>query len=155
MITLRASVLCVLALTLAVAGCGSAPKPVTKKEYQTQLQEVGADLTAAGSQLGKSIDIATFNQSVASFQKHLRDASKKLNGLKPPPNSREVNKLLADSFKGLADELEPVKEARRKSITAARETLAKIAKSKPVAQGRDAITKLQKLGYDTSELGAL
>jgi hypothetical protein len=155
MIRFRASVLCLVALALVVAGCGSAPKPVTKAEYQTRLQELGADLTAAGSQLGKSIDIATFNQSVANFQKHLRDASKKLNGLKPPPNSREVNKLLADSFHDLADELEPVKEARRKSITAARQTLGKIGKSQAVAEGRDAIKKLQKLGYDTSELGAL
>ena len=155
MIRLRASVLCFLALALAVAGCGSAPKPVTKAEYQNRLQEVGADLTAAGSQLGKSIDIATFNQSVANFQKHLRDASKKLNGLKPPPDSREANKLLASSFHDLADELEPLKAARRKSITVARETLAKIGKSQAVADGRKAITKLRTLGYDTSQLGAL
>jgi hypothetical protein len=112
-------------------------------------------LTAAGSQLGKSIDIATFNESVDNFQTHLRDASKKLKGLKPPANTQDVNKLLAGSFHDLADEFEPVKDARRESIVKARDALAKVGKSQAVEDGRTAIQKLQQLGYDTSELGAL
>ena len=94
---------------------------------------MGADLTAAGSQLGKSIDIATFNESVDNFQTHLRDASKKLNGLKPPANTQDANKLLAGSFHDLADELEPVKDARRESIVKAR---AGAGQGRQVAGGR-------------------
>jgi hypothetical protein len=48
-----------------------------------------------------------------------------------------------------------VKDARRESIVKAREALAKVGKSQAVEDGRTAILKLQKLGYDTSELGAL
>ena len=105
MTPVRAFSLCLAALLVVLAGCGSSPKTVTKAEYQTEIQTVGADLTAAGSQLGKSIDIATFNESVDNFQTHLRDASKKLNGLKPPADTQDVNKLLAGSFHDLADEL--------------------------------------------------
>ena len=155
MTPVRAFSLCLAALVVVLAGCGSSPKTVTKAEYQTEIQTVGADLTAAGSQLGKSIDIATFNESVDNFQTHLRDASKKLNGLKPPANTQDVNKLLAGSFHDLADELEPVKDARRESIVKAREALAKVGKSQAVKDGRTAIQQLQQLGYDTSELGAL
>jgi hypothetical protein len=155
MTPVRAFSLCLAALLVVLAGCGSSPKTVTKAEYQTEIQAVGADLTAAGSQLGKSIDIATFNESVDNFQTHLRDGSKKLNGLKPPANTQDANKLLAGSFHDLADELEPVKDARRESIVKAREALAKVGKSQAVEDGRTAIMKLQKLGYDTSQLGAL
>ena len=155
MTPVRAFCLCLAALLVVLAGCGSSPKTVTKAQYQTEIQIVGADLTDAGSKLGKSIDIASFNQSVDYFQKHLRDASKKLNGVKPPANTQDVNKLLAGSFHDLADELEPLKAARRVSIVKARETLAKIGKSQAVKDGRTAIAKLQKLGYDTSQLGAL
>ena len=155
MTPLGAFSLCLAALVVVLAGCGSSPKSVTKAEYQTEIQKVGADLTDAGSKLGKSIDIATFNESVDNFQTHLRDASKTLNGLKPPANTQDVNKLLAGSFHDLADELEPVKDARRESIVKAREALAKVGKSQAVEDGRTAIQKLQKLGYDTSELFAL
>jgi hypothetical protein len=155
MTPVRAFGLCLAALLVVLAGCGSSPKTVTKAEYQTEIQTVGADLTAAGSQLGKSIDIATFNESVDNFQTHLRDASKKLKGLKPPANTQDVNKLLAGSFHDLADEFEPVKDARRESIVKARDALAKVGKSQAVEDGRTAIQKLQQLGYDTSELGAL
>ena len=48
-----------------------------------------------------------------------------------------------------------MKEARRESIVKAREALAKVGKSQAVEDGRTAIQELQKLGYDTSELGAL
>jgi hypothetical protein len=155
MTPVRAFSLCLAALLVVLAGCGSSPKTVTKAEYQTEIQTVGADLTAAGSQVGKSIDIATFNESVDNFQTHLRDASKTLNGLKPPADTQDVNKLLASSFHDLADELEPVKEARRESIVKAREALAKVLKSQAVKDGRTARKELQKLGYDTSQLLAL
>jgi hypothetical protein len=155
MTPVRAFSLFLAALLVVLAGCGSSPKTVTKAEYQTEIQTVGADLTAAGSQVGKSIDIATFNESVDNFQTHLRDASKTLNGLKPPADTQDVNKLLASSFHDLADELEPVKEARRESIVKAREALAKVLKSQAVKDGRTARKELQKLGYDTSQLLAL
>jgi hypothetical protein len=154
MTPVRALSVCLVALLVVLAGCGSSPKTVTKAQYQTVIQTVGADLTDAGSKLGKSIDIASFNQSVDYFQERLRDASKKLKGVKPPANTQDVNKLLAGSFHDLADELEPLKDARRVSIVKARETLAKIGKSQAVEDGRTAVAKLKKLGYDTSQLGA-
>ena len=154
MIRVRAFLLCLVAL-LAVIGCGSSPKKVTKAQYQAKLHVVGADLGRAGSQVGKAIDIATFNRDVENFQTHLRDGAKELKGVKPPLNARAANTELANSFHDLADELEPVKDARRESIVKAREALLKVSKSQAIAAGRDAVKKLNKLGYDTSELAAL
>ncbi|MDX6388451.1 MAG: hypothetical protein QOD85_2253 [Gaiellaceae bacterium] len=154
MIRVRASVLCLVAL-VAFAGCGSSPKQVTKAQYQAKLDTVGADLGRAGSQVGKAIDIATFNRDVENFQTHLRDAVKELKGVKPPPNAQAVNTMLANAFHDLADELEPVKDARRVSIVKARAALLKVSKSQAIKDGREAVKKLNRLGYDTTEIAAL
>src|SRR6185437_4778130 len=100
MIRVRALVLCLVAL-VAVTGCGSSPKKVTKAQYQAKLDTVGADLGRAGSQVGKAIDIATFNRDVENFQTHLRDAVKELKGVEPPPNAQEANTMLLNAFHDL------------------------------------------------------
>ncbi|MDX6414089.1 MAG: hypothetical protein QOH23_1499 [Gaiellaceae bacterium] len=150
----RALVLCLVAL-VAVTGCGSSPKEVTKAQYQAKLDTLGADLGRTGSQVGKAIDIATFNSDVETFQTHLRKASKELKGLKPPPDAQAPNTLLANAFHDLADELEPVKDARRQSIVKARAALKKVSGSQAIQDGRAAVKKLNRLGYNTTEIAAL
>jgi hypothetical protein len=154
MVRARALVLCLVAL-VAVTGCGSSPKKVTKAQYQAKLDTVGADLGRAGSQVGKAIDIATFNRDVETFQTHLREAVKELKGVEPPPNAQAANTMLANAFHDLADDLEPVKDARRESIVKARAALLKVSKSQAIKDGRDAVKKLNRLGYDTTEIAAL
>jgi hypothetical protein len=154
MVRVRALVLCLVAL-VAVTGCGSSPKKVTKAQYQAKLDTLGADLGRTGSQVGKAIDIATFNSDVETFQTHLRNASKELKRLKPPPDVQAANTMLANAFHDLADELEPVKDARRESIVKARAALLKVSKSQAIKDGRDAVKKLNRFGYDTTEIAAL
>jgi len=140
---------------LVVAGCGSSPKSVSKAEYQATLQKLGTDLTDAGSQLGKAIDRATFNRNVQNLQDHLRDAAHQLRGLRPPENVRAANDQLARALRDFADELEPVKEARRQSIIKARDALARVGRSSAIKEGRDALRKLKRNGYDVGEFGTL
>lgn len=140
---------------LVVAGCGSSARTVSKAEYQAELQKLGKDLTDAGSELGKAIDIATFNRNVDNLQDHLRDAAHELDGLRPPETVRAVNERFADSLHDFADELEPVKEARRQSIIKARDALARVARSSAVKEGRQAIRELRRKGYDVGEFGTL
>jgi hypothetical protein len=135
------------ALLVALAGCGSSPKTVTKAQYQTQLAKSGQAITIAGQQLGKVITIAEFNGAVSDLQTALRDGEKNLKGLQPPANARAANKRLAQAFGDLADALEAVKEARRVSIVKAREALAKLGGSAAIKNGRTAIVELNRLGY--------
>ena len=134
-------------LLVALAGCGSSPKTVTKAQYQAQLVKSGQAITIAGQQLGKVITIAGFNGAVSDLQKALRDGEKNLKGLQPPANTRAANKQLAQAFGDLADALEPVKEARRVSIVKAREALGKLGKSAAIKNGQAAIVQLNNLGY--------
>jgi len=143
----RLFTVCVAALVLVLAGCGSSPKPVTKAEYQTQLAKTGQAVTLAGQQLGKVITIAGFNGAVTDLQKALRDGEKKLKGLQPPANARAANKRLAQAFGDLADALETVKEARRVSIVKARQAPGQLGKTHAIKEGRAAIQELNNLGY--------
>jgi hypothetical protein len=151
----RVLMLSLLALAVLVAGCGSSPREVTKAQYQTELERVGKEASDAGSELGRSIDIATFNGNVDKFQDTLRDAAGDLDGLEPPANVRDVNEQFADSLREFADEMEPVKEARRQSIIKARDALGVVARSDAVKNARAAIRELEQKGYNVPSLSAL
>jgi hypothetical protein len=150
MIPVRLFAMSLAVLLLALAGCGSSPKSVTKEQYQTELAKAGQAVTLAGQQVGKVITIAEFNGAVSDLQKALRDGEKTLNGLEPPANARAANKKLAKAFGDLADALEKVKEARRVSIVKARQALGELGKTDAIKQGRAAIQELNKLGYAAS-----
>jgi len=143
----RLFALSLVALLVALAGCGSSPRTVTKAQYQAQLAKSGQAITIAGQQLGKVITIADFNGAVSDLQQALRDGEKNLKGFQPPANARAANKRLAQAFGDLADALEAVKEARRVSIVKAREALGKLGESAAIKNGRTAIQKLNQLGY--------
>ena len=150
MIPARLFAVSLAALLVALAGCGSSPKEVTKAQYEAQLRKSGEAVTIAGQQLGKVITIADVNGAVENLQKALRDSQKKLEGLQPPANARAANKRLAKAFGDLADELEAVKEARRVSIVKAREALGNLGKLPAIKEGRAAIAELDRLGYAAS-----
>jgi phosphoglycolate phosphatase-like HAD superfamily hydrolase len=151
---IRAS-LFLVALVLLVAGCGGSQEAVTKAQYERDLQRLGQDLTDAGSQLGQSIDIATFNANVDNLRDHLRDAADELHGLKPPVNVRQPNDKLAGALDDFADQLEEVKEARRQSIYKARDALQRVSKSEAVRDARAATRELKAKGYEIGQFGAL
>ena len=151
----RAFVVLAAVVALVATGCGTKAKPVTKAQYEAQLQTLGQDLTRAGSRIGKRIDISGFNQDIANFQDHLRAAAKALHGVKPPATARAANKRLADSFDDLADDFEPVKEARRKSIVEAGKAADIVRKSAAIKAGRAAIRDLEASGYDVGAMGSL
>jgi hypothetical protein len=154
MIPARLFALSLAVLLVALAGCGSSPKTVTKAQYQTELAKAGQAVTVAGQQVGKVITIAEFNGAVTDLQTALRDGEKTLNGLEPPANAQPANKRLAQAFGDLADALERVKEARRVSIVKARQALGDLGKTDAIKQGRAAIQELNKLGYSASGAAA-
>lgn len=150
---LRAFLLVVVCAML-LAGCGSKPKPVTKAQYEQQLQRLGADLVRAGSEVGQRIDISSFNEDVQTLQDHLRSASKELKGVKPPADAQGPNQQLADSFHALADALEPVKDARRQSFPQGVRAFNVANRSPAAHQGRAAVRQLQRRGYDIGQMAS-
>jgi hypothetical protein len=151
--SLFVTVACVVALV--ASGCGSSPKPVTKAQYEQKVQQLGADLVRAGSQVGQHLDISTFNEDISNLQNELRDASKELKGVKPPTNAQGPNEQLAGGLHDLADQLEPVKDARRKSLPEGARAFRTALLSAPARQGRQAVRQLKRQGYDVGQMAAL
>lgn len=154
---IRASFLVIVACAVALVAtaCGSKPKPVTKAQYEQKVQQLGADLVRAGSQVGQHLDISTFNEDISNLQDQLRDASKQLKGVKPPPNAEGPNEQLASGLHDLADALEPVKDARRTSLPEGAKAFRTALVSPPARQGRRAVKKLQDRGYDVGQMASL
>ncbi len=148
----RAPLILLLSSCFVLAGCGSSPREVTKAQYQQELTRLGTNLTNLGSELGRSIDIATFNRNVQDLQDGLDDAAHDLDGLEPPANVQAANDRLADAFSGFSDRLEAVKEARRQSIFKARDELQSVSRSAPIKEGRAAVRELKRNGYDVTQL---
>ncbi len=140
---------------MLLVGCGSKPKPVTKAQYEQQLQRLGDELVRTGSQIGQRIDIASFNEDVQTFQDHLKTASKELKGVKPPADAQAPNQQLADAFHDLADALEPVKDARRKSFPQALKAFNAARLGPAARQGRAAVRQLRRRGYDVGQMSSL
>jgi hypothetical protein len=139
-------------VSITVAGCGSSPREVTKAQYQEELTRLGTNLTKLGSEVGRSIDIATFNQNIKDLQDGLDDAAHDLDGLDPPANVRNANESLANAFSEFSDRLEAVKEARRQSIFKARDELRRVSRSEAIREGRVAVRELKRKGYDVQQL---
>jgi hypothetical protein len=139
-------------VSITVAGCGSSPREVTKAQYQEELTRLGTNLTNLGSEVGRSIDIATFNQNIKDLQDGLDDAAHDLDGLDPPANVRNANERLANAFSEFSDRLEAVKEARRQSIFKARDELRRVSRSEAIREGRVAVRELKRKGYDVQQL---
>jgi hypothetical protein len=139
-------------VSITVAGCGSSPREVTKAQYQEELTRLGTNLTKLGSEVGRSIDIATFNQNIKDLQDGLDDAAHDLDGLDPPANVRNANERLANAFSEFSDRLEAVKEARRQSIFKARDELRRVSRSEAIREGRAAVRELKREGYDVQQL---
>ena len=153
----RASLLVMVACVVALVatGCSSNPKPVTKAQYEQKVQQLGADLVRAGSEVGQHLDISTFNEDISNLQDQLRDASKQLKGVKPPPSAQGPNEHLASGLHDLADALEPVKDARRKSLPEGARAFRTALVSPPARQGRQAVRQLKRRGYDVGQMAAL
>jgi hypothetical protein len=149
---LRVLLFLLFVVSITVAGCGSSPREVTKAQYQEELTRLGTNLTKLGSEVGRSIDIATFNQNIKDLQDGLDDAAHDLDGLDPPANVRNANERLANAFSEFSDRLEAVKEARRQSIFKARDELRRVSRSEAIREGRVAVRELKRKGYDVQQL---
>ena len=148
---MRATALLILAV-LVVAGCGGGGR-LSKSAYEQKLQSAGRDLVAARAQLSRSKPKEEFKKGVEAVQDALNDAAGELDGITPPTDAEAANARLVDALRRLAKDWDEVKAAADQSPDAA------IAKARKVATGQasrdafQAITEIQRRGYDVGELG--
>ena len=105
---MRRAVVLVIALAL-LAGCGGggndeASKPLTKAQYQTQLQQLSNDV---GAELRRSIGASTTlkKSDVPKLQRSLRSFARRVDALNPPMDVQDLHTRLVAAMRGLADDL--------------------------------------------------
>ena len=105
---MRRAVVLVIALAL-LAGCGGggndeASKPLTKAQYQTQLQQLSNDV---GAELRRSIGASTTlkKSDVPKLQRSLRSFARRVDALNPPTAVRDLHTRLVAAMRALADDL--------------------------------------------------
>jgi hypothetical protein len=141
--------LLVLVSALALAGCGSAPKDVTKAQYEQHLQAIGDNLYTSANSLGQSTATGVFNENVQKLQDAIDDGASDLNGLRPPgAEAQAANKRLVHAYRDLADEFDKVKDARRESYPKAIVALKAVQRSEPAKESIRAAAQLRKLGFN-------
>jgi hypothetical protein len=146
--TVRRASLVLLVSALALAGCGSAPKDVTKAQYEQHLQTIGDNLYKSANALGQSTATGVFNENVQKLQDTIDNAAGDLNGLRPPgAEAQAANKQLVHAYGDLADEFDKVKEARRESYPKAIVALTAVQRSQPARQSIRAAMRLRRLGF--------
>jgi hypothetical protein len=144
----RASLVLLVLFAVPLAGCGSAPKDVTKAQYEQHLQTIGDNLYKAANSLGQSTATGVFNENVQKLQDTIDDSAGDLNGLRPPgAEAQAANKQLVHAYRDLADEFDKVKEARRDSYPKAIVALKAVQRSDPARDSTRAAMRLRRLGF--------
>lgn len=145
---IRASLLIVVA-ALAVAGCGGIKtKDVTKAQYEHQLAQIGTDLYNAANALGQSTATGVFNENVQKLQDTINKSADSIEAMRPPGvEAQAANKDLIKAYRGLADEFDKVKDARRDSYPKAIAALTQVQHSESAKASIDAAQRLRKLGF--------
>jgi hypothetical protein len=145
------------AVGLVAAGCGggggsseSSSPPLTKAQYQAQLQQLSNEV---GAELRQSIGASTkLNESdIPKLQASLRSFAGKVAALSPPAAVEDLNTRLVAAVRSLADDLPNLLETVNKANDPSA-AIAALFGAKPIL----ALISLQQAykdkGYDISSL---
>ena len=133
---------------LVLAGCGTAPKHVTKQQYEAHLQTIGTNLYNAANNLGQSTAIGPFNENIQKLQDVIHDSGSDLSHLIPPGAAAQAaNKRLVKAYHDLSEQFDKVKDARRESYPKAIAALTAVLGSEPAKESIRAAGQLRKLGF--------
>jgi hypothetical protein len=149
----RLLLLALAALAVALAGCGSESR-LSKTEYDAKLTKTGSELAEASKALAKAKTGPEFASGAEQIQAGLRKAADDLDDVRPPKDVDAANDRLVDALRGLADEFDKVRDAAKEGAKAARAAGARLARSQPSEEARQAILEIQRRGYNVGLLSS-
>jgi len=149
----RFLLLALAALAVGLGGCGGDAR-LSKAEYEQKLTAVGRELAEASKPLAQAKTGPGFVSAVEQIQGGLRKAADDLGGVKPPEDVASANDRLVDALRGLVDEFDKVKEAAEGGAKKARDAGARLARSNPSGEARQAVLEIQRRGYDVGLLSS-
>jgi hypothetical protein len=147
----RFLMLTLVALTLA-AGCGGGSERLSKAAYEQKLKQAGVELATPSGRLANANTAQQFISTAGEVQRAMRKVADDLDEINPPKDVAAANDQLVDALRAIADEFEQVKEAAKGGANKARDAGARLARSKPSEDARQAVTYISRLGYDVGLL---
>jgi hypothetical protein len=149
----RLLLLALAALAVALAGCGSESR-LSKADYEGKLTRAGQELAEASTPLAQAKTGPEFASGAAQIQDALRKAADDLDDVRPPDDVDAANDRFVTALRGLADEFDKVKEAAKGGPKEARAAGARLARSQPSEEARQAILEIQRRGYNVGLLSS-
>jgi len=143
-------VLALLALVgasaLLAAGCGGGggEEPLTKAEYQKEMQTIGTKLGTSLNSLGSATSASTAADSLKKVQGDLRDAADEMDGIAPPDVVADEHDNLVAGVREFADELDPIIGKLEKGNLQA---LASVTTLAALTKIQNASTAINKKGF--------
>lgn len=144
----------VLIVAVLLAGCGGGGGgPLSKSEYEQKLAAAGKAINDSGRGLAQATTKETFADGVGKVQKALDKAADDLHRVTPPADVETANEKLVGALHGLSDDLDGVADAASESLKQARAATEKLSESAASKQAQDAVTEIERRGYDAGQLG--
>jgi hypothetical protein len=154
----HASVLLVCLLGVVVmAGCGGdsggGDGPLSKEDYEQQMQALQADLGASADELAQAFsdpqDVEAMSEGLNDAAEVLDEASQGLADIAPPEEVADAHQTMVDKSAAAADELREFADTVANASPAElQESLGEFQSIEEFAEIQSAVTEIQAKGYN-------
>jgi soluble cytochrome b562 len=132
------------ALLAGCGGGGGGTEPLTKAEYQTQMQTIGDKLGSSLGSLGTATSADKAVTALEKVQTDLRASADDMDEISPPEAVETEHDDLVAGVRQFADELDPIIERLEKGNLQA---LASVTAAKGLTAIQNAAEAISKKGY--------
>jgi len=129
---------------LLAAGCGGGgggDEPLTKAEYQKEMQTIGTKLGTSLGSLGSATSPAKAATALKKVQGDLHDAAEEMDGITPPEAVSTEHENLVAGVREFADELDPIIGKLEKGNLQALASVTSLAALTKIQNASNAINK--------------
>jgi len=149
----RLAIAAVAILAVAAAGCGGGGgEPLSKADYEQQLNEIGTSLDSSSQALGDAFqaeDVDKAAEQIGTMQADIRKLADQLDDITPPEDVADPHQDLIDGLRGMADDFDEFRDAVESKSVAKMTAFAQSFTSSESSQKiNEAIEELKKKGYD-------
>lgn len=149
-------------LGLAAAGCGGGGgERLSKEEYQSRMQELGKDLSAAAEGLGslRPTDVRGAREAIEKTADLMDEASDRLAEINPPEDIAGAHEKLIEGARQAADEFrdlaEKIRSATLEDAAALAEKLGSlnVTELEGFKKLQEAVEEIRSKGYQLGQAG--
>ena len=147
---------CLLGVAV-VAGCGggggASGEPLSKEDYQQQMQALQADLSASADQLQQAFsdpqDIGAMSDGLNDAADLLDEASQALDDIAPPEDVADAHQAMIDNSAAAAEKLREFADTvANASLADLQERLAEFQDIEEFSDLEAAVNEIKSKGYD-------